>query len=155
MINTIKALGAISGLLYFRRQVLGRATRVFLIASLIYLVLGGSIGVFLTIHQGAISGLMAMHAHINLLGWVSMMVFAVAYHVLPRFSGRELYSERLANTHVILANAGIIGLIISWPLSRFNLTPAVHLFFIAAAVCYAAGAYLFVYNILRTILGKN
>ena len=155
MINPIKALGAISGLLFFRRQDLGRATRVFLIASLIYLVLGVSIGVFLTIHPGAISGLMAMHAHINLLGWLSMMVFAVAYHVLPRFSGRELHSERLANTHVVLANAGLIGLIIAWPLSRLNLTPSVHLFFIAAALCYAAGAYLFVYNILRTILGKN
>src|SRR4030067_809234 len=103
------------GLLCFRRYVLGKSTQVFLIASLIYLVLGVSIGVILTIHPGAISGLMAMHAHINLLGWLSMMVFAVAYHVLPRFSGRELHSERLANTHVVLANAGLIGLIIPWP----------------------------------------
>ena len=98
---------------------------------------------------------MTMHAHINLLGWLSMMVFAVAYHVLPRFSGRELHSERLANTHVVLANAGLIGLMIAWPLSRFILTPAVHVFFIVSALCYAAGAYLFVYNILRTILGKG
>lgn len=134
---------------------MGRATRIFLVASLIYLVLGVTIGVILTIHPRAVGGFMAMHAHINLLGWLSMIVFAVAYHVLPRFSGRELYSERLANTHVILANAGLIGLMISWPLSRFNLTPAVHVFFIAAALCYAAGAYLFVYNVLRTILGKN
>src|SRR4030066_644141 len=139
MINTIKALGAISGLLYFRRQVLGRATRVFLIASLIYLVLGVSIGVFLTIHQGAISGLMAMHAHINLLGWLSMMVFAVAYHVLPRFSGRELFSERLANTHVILANAGLIGLMISWPLTHYMWSPAISVIFTGAALCLSIG----------------
>jgi len=98
---------------------------------------------------------MAMHAHINLLGWLSMMVFAVAYHVLPRFSGKALYSERLADTHVILANAGLIGLIISWPLSRYNWTPAVQVIFTGAALCYAVGAYLFVYNILRTILGKE
>ena len=134
---------------------MGRATQVFLIASLIYLVLGVTIGVILTIHPGAIGDFMAMHAHINLLGWVSMMVFAVAYHVLPRFSGRELYSERLANTHVILANAGLIGLMISWPLSRLNLTPEVHVFSVVSALCYAVGAYLFVYNILRTILGKG
>lgn len=134
---------------------MGRATQIFLVSSLIYLVLGATIGVILVIHPRGIGSFMAMHAHINLLGWLSMMVFAVAYHVLPRFSGRELYSERLANTHVILANAGLIGLMIAWPLSRFNMTPAVHLFFIAAALCYAAGAYLFVYNILRTILGKN
>lgn len=134
---------------------MGKTTQVFLIASLIYLVLGVTIGVALTIHPGAISRFMAMHAHINLLGWLSMMVFAVAYHVLPRFSGRVLFSERLANTHVILANAGLIGLIITWPLSRYMWTPAIRVIFIAAALCYAVGAYLFVYNILRTVFGKD
>ena len=142
------------GLLYFRRYVLGKATQVFLIASLIYLVLGVTIGAVLTIHPGAIGSFMAMHAHINLLGWLSMMVFAVAYHVLPRFSGRELFSERLANTHVILANAGLIGLMISWPLTHYMWSPAVSVIFTGAALCYAIGAYLFVYNILRTIFGK-
>ncbi|MCC6543016.1 MAG: hypothetical protein IT392_00750 [Nitrospirae bacterium] len=134
---------------------MGKATQIFLVASLIYLVIGVTIGVSLTIHPGAIGGFMAVHAHINLLGWLSMMVFAVAYHVLPRFTGKVLFSERLANTHVVLANAGLIGLMIAWPLSRFHLTPAVRTLFIAAALCYAAGAYLFVYNILRTIFGKD
>lgn len=96
-----------------------------------------------------------MHAHINLLGWLSMMVFAVAYHVLPRFSGRALHSERLADTHVVLANIGLIGLMISWPLSHYNRTPMVQLIFTGAAICYATGAYIFVYNILKTIFGKD
>lgn len=134
---------------------MGRATQVFLIASLIYLILGVTIGVLLTLHPGAIGSFMAMHAHVNLLGWLSMMVFAVAYHVLPRFSGRALYSERLADAHVILANAGLIGLMISWPLSHYSWAPSIRLFLSIAALCYAVGAYLFVYNILRTILGKE
>ncbi len=134
---------------------MGRATQLFLIASLTYLVLGVTLGVVLVIHPGAIGGFMAMHAHINLLGWLSMMVFAVGYHAIPRFSGRELFSVRLANTHVILANAGLIGLIFSWPMSRYNLTPSVQMIFTGSALCYALGAYLFTYNILRTVLGKS
>ncbi len=98
---------------------------------------------------------MAMHAHINLLGWLSMMVFAVAYHVLPRFSGRALHSERLADAHVILANAGLIGLMISWPLTYYRWAPLMRLLLSISALLYAIGAYLFVYNILRTILGKD
>ncbi len=134
---------------------MGRATHIFLIASLIYLVLGVTIGVVFTLHPGAIGGFMAMHAHINLLGWLSMMVFAVAYHVLPRFSGRALYSERLADLHVILANAGLVGLMISWPLTRYTWSPSVRLIFSVAALCYAVGAYLFVINILKTIFGRD
>ena len=84
-----------------------------------------------------------------------MMVFAVAYHVLPRFSGRPLYSERLADTHVFLANIGLIGLIIAWPLSRYYWTTPLRVLFTVAALCYAAGAYLFVYNILRTVFAKE
>jgi cbb3-type cytochrome oxidase subunit 1 len=120
-----------------------------------YLIIGVTIGVLLTVYPGAIGGFLAMHAHINLLGWLSMMIFAVAYHVLPRFSGRALYSERLSDTHVILANIGLIGLMISWPLSRYYWTPMIRLMFTGAALCYAVGAYLFVYNIMRTVLGKD
>ncbi len=84
-----------------------------------------------------------MHAHTNLLGWVSMMIFAVAYHVLPRFSGRPLYSNRLADMHLILSNIGLIGLIITWPLSRLYLTTfAVRTIFTVFALFYAVASYI-------------
>ena len=134
---------------------MGRATRFFLIASLVYLLIGVTIGIFLTIYPGMVVGFLAMHAHINLLGWLSMMVFAVAYHVLPRFSGRPLYSERLADTHVFLANTGLIGLAIAWPLSRYYWTTPLRVLFTGAALCYAAGAYVFVYNIIRTVFVRE
>lgn len=57
---------------------------------------------------------MPIHAHFNLLGWMSMMIYGVAYHILPRFSGRPLYSDRLAYGQIWLANIGLIGMAAGW-----------------------------------------
>lgn len=134
---------------------MSRVTRFFIVASLFYLCLGVTIGVFLTVHPGAIGGFLAMHAHANLLGWVSMMVFAVAYHVLPRFSGRQLYSERLADFHLILSNLGLIGLMIAWPLSKYVWTPAIRVLLTGSALFYAMASYLFVYNLWKTVFARE
>lgn len=134
---------------------MSRVTLLFIFASLIYLLLGVTIGALLTIFPGAVGWFLAMHAHTNLLGWVSMMIFGIAYHILPRFSGRPLYSERLAELHLILANIGLIGLIIAWPLSKYYWTSPVRLLLIVAALFYAGGTYLFAYNLWKTVFAKE
>ncbi len=134
---------------------MSRVTQLFIISSLIYLCLGVTIGVFLTIFPNAIGWLLAMHAHTNLLGWISMMIFAVAYHVLPRFSGRQLYSDRLANLHLILSNIGLMGLIISWPLTKYYGISLLQLLLTGSALLYAVAAYMFVYNLWKTVFAKG
>ena len=135
---------------------MSRVTKLFILASLIYLSIGVTIGVLLTVLPDAIGWLLAMHAHTNLLGWVSMMIFGVSYHVLPRFSGRPLYSERLAGLHFILSNTGLIGLIIYWPLSKTYYGVALlQLLFTGSALLYTISAYLFVYNLGRTVFAKE
>ena len=135
---------------------MSRVTKLFILPSLIYLSIGVTIGVLLTVLPDAIGWLLAMHAHTNLLGWVSMMIFGVSYHVLPRFSGRPLYSERLAGLHFILSNTGLIGLIISWPLSKTYYGVALlQLLFTGSALLYTISAYLFVYNLGRTVFAKE
>lgn len=134
---------------------MSKVTLLFIIASLFYLCLGVSVGVVLTVHTDLVGYLLPMHAHTNLLGWVSMMIFAVAYHVLPRFSGRPLFSDTLANLHLIFANVGLLGLIIVWPLLRVYGTITVQAIHIVAALFYAIGAFLFVFNIARTVFGKD
>ena len=135
---------------------MSRVTKLFILASMIYLSIGVTIGVLLTVLPDAIGWLLAMHAHTNLLGWVSMMIFGVSYHVLPRFSGRPLYSERLAGLHFILSNTGLIGLIISWPLSKTYYGVALlQLLFTGSALLYTISAYLFVYNLGRTVFAKE
>src|SRR3972149_6147446 len=139
----------------FWRHGLSKVTRLFILSGLIYLCIGVTIGVLFTVFPDAIGRLLAMHAHTNLLGWVSIMIFGVSYHVLPRFSGRPLYSERLAGLHFILSNTGLIGLIISWPLSKtyYGGAPLPFLF-TGSALLYAIAAYLFVYNLGKTVFGK-
>ena len=134
---------------------MNKVTLLFIIASLFYLCVGVTIGVVFTVHTNLIGFLAPMHAHTNLLGWVSMMIFAVAYHVLPRFSGRPLYSETLANLHLIFANVGLLGLIIVWPLLRVYGTVTIQAIHIVAALFYAIGAFLFVINISKTVFGKD
>ncbi|HBO83912.1 MAG: hypothetical protein A2073_08560 [Deltaproteobacteria bacterium GWC2_42_11] len=109
------------------------------------------ISIFLGLHM-AISGqvypYMPIHAHFNLLGWISMMIYGVAYHILPRFSGRPLYSEKLAEMQFWLANTGLIGMALGWMARQSTGSTAILIVF---SIIEAASALLFVFNMFKTI----
>jgi len=88
--------------------------KAFVKASLIYLAIGVVTGFIMIAYPDIRFTLTRVHTHINLLGFMAMMIYGVGYHILPRFMGRPLYSPRLANIHVWLANITLIGLSISW-----------------------------------------
>jgi cbb3-type cytochrome oxidase subunit 1 len=90
------------------------------------------------------------HAHANLLGFVSMMIFGVAYHVFPRFVGRPLHSRRLAGVHLWVANAGLALLVAGW-IFRVRVPGPGSRLVEAGAIASAAGAFLFIYNVWRTL----
>jgi hypothetical protein len=52
--------------------------------------------------------LMPAHAHLNLLGWVSLFLFGVYYHLYPAVG-----AKRLAMTHVVAWSAGTFVLILA------------------------------------------
>ncbi len=58
---------------------------------------------FPSVHNFLESGpariIVGMHSHWNLLGWVSLAVIGVIYHLVPAIVGKELHSERLARIH--------------------------------------------------------
>lgn len=125
--------------------------RRFIRASLIWLGVGVLIGIAMAAAPMRALVFRPAHAHANLLGFVSMMIFGVAYHVLPRFSGHPLHSPRLAGLHLVVANAGLALLVGGW-LVRGSLgtgTPLV----VLGALASAAGAGLFIFNIWRTLDG--
>jgi len=39
------------------------------------------------------------HVHMGTMGWVTMIISASFYYMIPRMAGRELYSVKLANIH--------------------------------------------------------
>ena len=124
-------------------------TRRFIRSSLLWLVVGVSLGVFMAASPGA--GLYRpAHMHANLLGFVSMMIFGVAYHVIPRFAGAPLESDRLAGVHLVLANAGLAGMVGGFIARAHQQAFALPLL-VCGALTAAAGVLLFVYNIWRTL----
>ena len=90
------------------------------------------------------------HAHANLLGFVSMMIFGVAYHVIPRFAGNPLVSRKLATAHLWIANAGLAGLVGGW-ITRVWLWEAGEVLVRVGGSLSAVGGFLFIYNIWRTL----
>lgn len=126
--------------------------RVFIQASLVWLALGVTVGAAMaayppwTIYR-------PIHMHMTLLGFVTMMIFGVAYHVIPRFAGRPLWSKRLAGVHVWVSNAGLAVMCVGFALrvsSKMDMTVATSIL-ASGGVLSAVGAYLFAFNLLRSI----
>jgi nitric oxide reductase large subunit len=89
--------------------------RWFIAAALAYALLGGLVGVAWLAWPGLLPGLaLRAHAHLMLVGFVGMMIFGIALHVLPRFTGRNLYSDRLADAHFVLVNSGLSVMVLGW-----------------------------------------
>ncbi|HEX6040006.1 cbb3-type cytochrome c oxidase subunit I [Longimicrobium sp.] len=123
--------------------------RRFIRASLVWLGVGVVIGVMMALRPAWIAFRTA-HMHANLLGFVSMMIFGVAYHVIPRFSGHPLHSRALASAHVWIANAGLAGMVSGF-IVRVYVASAGAALLGTGALLSATGAFLFIYNVWRTM----
>lgn len=126
--------------------------KLFIRSSLVWLGTGVLIGVGMALLPVEAMVLRPAHAHANLLGFVSMMIFGVAYHVLPRFTGNPLHSGRLAIAHLVIANGGLALFVGGYVLRGLlgvggSLVPA-------GALLSATGAGLFIWNIWRTLDGR-
>src|SRR3989304_5621204 len=88
--------------------------KMFVKASLIYLAIGTVLGVLMVLWPDSRFFITRVHVHILLLGFMAMMIYGVGYHILPRFMGRPVYSQRLGNAQAWLANVTLIGLSFSW-----------------------------------------
>jgi cbb3-type cytochrome oxidase subunit 1 len=127
--------------------------RAFLKASLAWLAAGVTLGAAMaarpawTVYRPA-------HAHMALLGFVTMMIYGVAYHAIPRFSGHTLHGRRAAGWHWWASNAGLT-LMVSGFVLRAHGVPAGTPVLTAGGALSAAGAYTFAYLVWRTIDGPT
>jgi len=125
--------------------------RAFLKASLAWLAMGVTLGVAMAAHPVWTVYRLA-HVHMMLLGFVTMMIFGVAYHVIPRFAGFPLHSRRAAVWHWWISNAGLIGMVAGFTTRAQGATWAT-VVLATGGTLSAIGAYLFVYLLWRTIDG--
>lgn len=92
-----------------------KRNRLFVSIALFYGLLGGLIAIIRLIDPSLISGnVPRAHGHIMLLGFILMMIYGIALHVLPRFGGFPLYSEQMADWQLYCANTGLPLMIAGW-----------------------------------------
>jgi cbb3-type cytochrome oxidase subunit 1 len=121
----------------------------FVKASVIWLALGVIFGIAMAM-KPEWTVYRAMHAHMMLLGFVTMMINGVGYHVVPRLAGRPLWSPRAAAWHWWFANLGLATMEAGFWL-RANGRDAGTPVLSSGGLLSAAGVALFVLQVWRTI----
>jgi cytochrome c oxidase cbb3-type subunit 1/cytochrome c oxidase cbb3-type subunit I/II len=107
------------------------------------------------------------HAHLGVLAFAGMTALGGLYYVLPKISGKPLYSHFLADLQywlVLIGSGGftvvltIVGLIQgnAWLNGEtvYRVLPAIQIYYVlrvAIGFLILSGAYIGLYNIVRTI----
>lgn len=89
--------------------------RWFVVCALVYALAGGALGLAWLLAPASLPALAPRaHAHLMLVGFVGMMVFGIGLHILPRFTGHPLFSERMADVQFGFANLGLLLMVAGW-----------------------------------------
>ena len=124
----------------------------FLKVGMAYFLLGALLGTLLAVPVTRDLLFMApdaqwrlAHTHLNQVGFVVMIIFGVAYHILPRFAGKPLRSETWASAHFWIATFATAGMVIGF------IAPTAAVLLWAGSVAQFAGIVLGVVNLWLTI----
>lgn len=132
-----------------------RFVKNFIVMSIVYLAVASVLGI-LMLGRPSLLSLKFVHSHLNMLGWVSMMIFGVGYHILPRFSGKPLKSPKMGEAQFWLANIGLVGMLLFYSLGSFNPQVAAYKgLTVAFGLLEAFSVFLFFYNMLATLYAKE
>ena len=144
-------------------------------------VFAGSVWYLLTCLQGPLQSLpyvqrlthftnwVIAHAHMGVFGFAGFTALGGIYFILPRITGRPLYSRRLAEVQYWLVLIGIAGFFVVLTIagliqgngwlngeSVYRILPQINLYMILRAslgVLIVGGALMGLYNIVMTIYG--
>ncbi|PIQ97967.1 MAG: hypothetical protein COV67_01500 [Nitrospinae bacterium CG11_big_fil_rev_8_21_14_0_20_56_8] len=119
----------------------------FIKAGLIYFVVGVLLGIVMSVEPSLGGKLRFVHIHLNLLGFMTMMIAGVAYHVLPRFSARPIPWPEGVKYHFILQNVGLVGMILFHSAGGAWKGGIVQILFVLSSVTAAVSIGLMFYNL--------
>ncbi len=131
-----------------------RYVRNFIIVSIVYLGVSSLLGIAMLWNQSLMS-LKFVHSHLNMLGWVSMMIYGVGYHILPKFAGKPLKYPKIGELQFWLANLGLVGMLLFYTLDALNHNPMYTTMTVLFGVTEVVSIVLFFYNMLATLLPKT
>jgi len=141
-------------LIHFRGgSSMDRFVKGFIVMSIVYLGVSTILGLVMLGNEGLMA-LKFVHSHLNMLGWVSMMIYGVGYHILPRFMGRALYSNRIGEVQFYLANIALIAMLVFYTLNVYAPSGIYLTITVVSGVVEAFTVFLFFFNMLMTLLTK-
>ena len=122
--------------------------KAFIRASLLWFTLGIALGLAMAAHPLWVVYRPA-HAHMNVVGFITMMIFGVGYQLLPRLFGGGLWSRHLAIAHLWLANIGLALMVTGFMLAPHIGDESIP-FTAGGGAIFTAGVVCFVVNMWRT-----
>ena len=125
--------------------------RRFIIMSIVYLGISSLVGIAMLGSEKAMA-LKFVHSHLNMLGWVSMMIYGVGYHILPKFMGRAMHSKALGEIQFWMANIGLVAMLLFYTVNVYSPSGALVMVTVAAGVLETVSIFLFFYNMLMTLI---
>ncbi len=111
-------------------------------AAFVSLALGISLGVSFAFERALGGMLRPLHAELNVWGWVTLLIYGMAYHMLPHFTGRALRSARLATAQSWIAIGGVALIGLGWIGAGSHL-PYARVLLVSGGVLQLAAAVLF------------
>lgn len=134
---------------------MNRLSRIHVLTSFAYFLLASFIGLLLAWDPtrawayGFGGQPRLTHVHLQLVGFVTQMIFGIAYHVLPTLSRGAIYSYRIGYVHYALVNVGVLLMTTGF---WFDLTTVVRP---AGALILFAGILVFIYNIVKSMQRRD
>ena len=130
-----------------------RYVKGFIVMSIVYLGIAAVLGIVMLANQNVMA-IKFVHSHLNMLGWVSMMIYGVGYHILPRFMGRPVYSNKIGETQFYLANISLVAMLVFYTLNVYSPSGMYRMLTVVSGAVQAITIFLFFYNMLMTLLTK-
>ena len=110
------------------------------------------------------------HAHMGILGFSGMIALGGIYYILPKITGKPVYSRLLADFQYWLVLLGLTGFMITLTIAGliqgngwlngetiYRILPQIHIYNVVRAgmgLMIVSGALIGLYNILRTMLAN-
>jgi hypothetical protein len=117
--------------------------RRFMLTAAILAVIGMCFGIWMGTNGPTVFNYAPVHAHINLVGWVSMFLFGLWYKAHPAVAARTI-----ANVHYWFALVGVICLAIGI-FGAVAPNPTLDILAIPGSIITLASMLIFVWNVAR------